>query len=1469
MRSPTFVTGLFSILIVFNISLAEPVHAESGPVRGIPGCVLWLDSNDIDANGKTDSITDGSEVNIWLDKSGRGNHAEQSDSEHQPSYLRNGLNDKPVLCFDGNDCLTNPIVNDWSGENWTVFATASLDQDSSDSWRGIIGNRFGSGKANWWTLGTKNNGASYLEFSPGRGVETSFVPKTRSVMVYSVVKRAATFHFFINGTKAGSFQAENVGGPTNQLRIGQWFVTEQGWDGNVAEIIVYGRNLGAPEREDVEAYLSDKWHIPFVRDLYKKKSTWVETMSALRERIEQVYGEQERLESIGKIGLDQELWQRIETDFPVQTAYMREDAAGEKLVAWFQSFDDVETAKKLISKVDPTTGKKVDRLIQAKVSSGSRLWLGLYEEAAISRTQFQSAGRQLQSVDFNSLQLAVEDLTRSFPGKYLKGQAYLKRIDKYRKQLPQIRKALRNRDRDALRQVEQILAFRREALLTNPLIDFDRLLLVKRKPLLREMPSGGWPDDTYGLPANWQSNSSLSRKNWDNEIAVLTLSPPEAELMSLFRSDDGSFIGDVDLHFDADKLLFSSIGTNGCWQIFEIGVNGSGLRQVTKGDQPDVNNYDACYLPDERIVFTSTAYMAAVPCVNGSSRTSNLYIMNSDGTDVRQLCFDQEHNWCPTVMADGRIMYLRLEYTDTPHAHDRVLFRMNPDGTGQGEYYGSNSYWPNALFYARPIPEHPTRFVGIVSGHHGVRRMGEMVVFDSSRARHEAGGAVQRIGAYGKKVQSDTDRKYGSPLIADQLVDASWPKFLHPYPLSDKYFLAASQPTPQSCWGIYLVDVFDNMLLLREEPGFVLFEPLPLRKTNKPPAIPDKVDLSVKDATVYMSDIYTGDGLKGIPRGSVKKLRVFTYHFLYPNMGGPQAVVGMEGPWDIKRIIGTVPVEEDGSAVFRVPANTPISIQPLDAEGKALQLMRSWFTAMPGEVISCVGCHERQNMVPPVKQTMATRKPPSDIRSWYGPTRGFNFEREVQPVLDRYCIGCHDGTSGIPDFKERKHITDYHATPSVFHTGGIDAGHFSVSYTELHRFVRRPGLESDYHMLMPMEFHADSTQLVQLLRKGHGNVRIDDEAWDRIITWIDLNAPFHGTWTEIAGEKRVKPFAKRRRELLKLYADMDEDPEAIPKLSLEKVKPVQPQPMPQFDYKKAVCRDWPFDKAEAKRRQAEAGNPVRVIELGEGSQMELVYIPAGDFIMGDANGFHDELPLSKTKVRSFWMGRLEITNKLFELFDPSHDSRVESRFSMQFGVRGFYVNGPEQPVVRVSWKQAMDFCNWLTDKTSTTFTLPTEAQWEYACRAGTNTPFFYGDLESDWSEFANLADEKLREFVCHTYKKERIPWLNANKYDDWIPKDIRFNDGGFLSDGVGNYESNAFGLIDMHGNVSEWTRTNYKAYPYHEDDGRNTLSLNEDKVVRGGSWRDCPERARSAFRIAYRPYQPVYNVGFRVVCEID
>jgi formylglycine-generating enzyme required for sulfatase activity len=188
--------------------------------------------------------------------------------------------------------------------------------------------------------------------------------------------------------------------------------------------------------------------------------------------------------------------------------------------------------------------------------------------------------------------------------------------------------------------------------------------------------------------------------------------------------------------------------------------------------------------------------------------------------------------------------------------------------------------------------------------------------------------------------------------------------------------------------------------------------------------------------------------------------------------------------------------------------------------------------------------------------------------------------------------------------------------------------------------------------------------------------------------------------------------------------------------------------------------------------------------------------------------------------------------------------------------------------VRISWHQAVAFCAWLSARTGLKAELPTESQWEYACRAGSATPFSYGDLDTDFSKHANLADLTTREFACDTYLHDRfVPLDNPTDSDDWLPKDARYNDGALVSARTGSYQPNPWGLRDMHGNVAEWTRSEYRPYPYVEDDGRNQLAGNARRVVRGGSWRDRPLRATSSYRLDYRPYHPVFNVGFRVILQ--
>jgi len=1001
-----------------------------------------------------------------------------------------------------------------------------------------------------------------------------------------------------------------------------------------------------------------------------------------------------------------------------------------------------------------------------------------------------------------SLRLAIEDLTKTFGAKYPKGDEYLKRLAK-----------IDAGDQTALDTLAS------EALLANPLLDFEKLIVRRTADL--------------GLPTNWQSNSSLRKGRYDNQIATLSPVRPSGKLTTLHSPKaEGDFVGDIDLHFDAGKMLFSRSQPAG-WDICEINADGSGLRKLPLISAKGVHNYDACYLPDENIIFTSTAPMIGVPCVGGSSHVTNLYRLETKTGAIRRLTFDQDHDWYPAMMNSGRVMYLRWEYSDISHAYSRILFSMNPDGTDQVAYYGSNSYWPNAMFYARQIPGSPSKFVAIVSGHHGLRRMGEMVLFDASKGRFEADGVVQRLG----------DRRGGKvePVILDNVAGKASPLYLHPFPLSDKYFLAAAQPSRNSLWAIYLVDVFDNVTLVKNDPTHHLAEPLPLAKTPRPAVIPSRVDLKRKDAVIQITDLYSGGGLAGVPRGTIKKLRIFTYNFAYHGMGGQGNRVGTDGPWDVKRIVGTVPVEPDGSAMFRVPANTPLSLQPLDSDGKAVQRMRSWLTAMPGETLACVGCHEKPGTVPSVARPAALKRKPSEITPWYGPTRGFSFDREVQaPVLDKYCIGCHNGKPR----KDKLTPPDLTLKPKETRGFKIMLGrnrkcNFTPSYWTLRAFVRSTN-EADVHMLVPYEFSADSSKLIRMLRKGHHNVKLPPEAWDRLITWIDLSAPYYGTWTENVGAAKVDRYRTIRNDLLKLYANIDENPEEILTLTSTPTAPIiPPQEKPRLDKAPKIDR-WPFDAAEAKKRQTASGaKTTRTIELAEGVKLVMKLIPVGQFVMGHPAGHRDEGPPRAVKIsQPFWMGSLEVTNAQYALFDPSHDSRIEAYPGNNFSVkvRGELVNAPDQPVCRISQTRAIAFCKWLSEKTGKEFALPTEAQWEYACRAGTDTPMNFGQIDSDHSTQANLADATCAK-VWH--------WVH--------PGGSEFNDKTFASARAGAYAPNAWGLHDMHGNVAEWTASQYGS------DGK--------MVIRGGSWNDRPKNATSSIRQALRPHELAYDTGFRVICK--
>jgi formylglycine-generating enzyme required for sulfatase activity len=743
------------------------------------------------------------------------------------------------------------------------------------------------------------------------------------------------------------------------------------------------------------------------------------------------------------------------------------------------------------------------------------------------------------------------------------------------------------------------------------------------------------------------------------------------------------------------------------------------------------------------------------------------------------------------------------------------------------------------LFYAKSVPGESNAFTAVVSGHHGAKRSGQLILFDVAKGRNDDKGVLQTIPGHGKPFKS---------IVTDQYFGGKWPKFLHPYPLNRDFHLAGVRLNSKDRYGVYLVDTFDNILPLLRSNSHHYLEPIPIRKRTKPPVIPERVNLKATDATIVLSDIYSGPGLAGVPRGSVKKLRVFKYEFSPRGFGG-HAQAGIQSGWDVKVILGTVDVEKDGSAMFQAPCNTPLALQPLDGEGKALALMRSWMTAMPGEVLSCIGCHESQNDAPPTKPAAASLKPRQTIKPWHGPVRGFSFLREVQPVLDKYCVGCHNGSTKLTTGAEKKPRINLADTKlGRFGDHNFMQNAMPQSYFQLQQFVRRPGPEGNLHLLTPLNYHANTSELVQMLTKGHHNVKLSDEAWDRLITWIDLNAQAHGSYGEMRLSGGAKKALKRRDDIYKEYATgLELESEVILKPYKKTETFIAPEKTPAPAPAPKVA-NWPF--------QAKPG-ATESLDLGDGVKMEVVSIPGGKFVMGSNTESPDELPMHAVTIeKTFKMGITEVTLQQYQQFAKDHKNGLYSKPGVVIRY-GFVMDKPAFPAIRVSWDQANAFCKWLAKKTGKKVSLPTESQWEWACRAGTNTRTSFGDDVTKYPGFANMSDP--------TSDNRRTKYMPSNHWS-LAQKNKASADKAHCLNDVGAYKPNAFGLKDMHGNVAEWTRSEMRPYPYSGSDGRNSSSPGR-KVVRGGSWNDRPVRSSSSYRLAYPSWQRVYNVGFRIIVE--
>lgn len=641
-------------------------------------------------------------------------------------------------------------------------------------------------------------------------------------------------------------------------------------------------------------------------------------------------------------------------------------------------------------------------------------------------------------------------------------------------------------------------------------------------------------------------------------LCILT-ADESGERIETLLEDAGGVLRDPDVSKDGRRLLFSwkKSAREDDFHLYEMDIETRRVRQLTKG--LGYADFEGIYLPDGNILFHSTRCIQTVDC--DMAEVSNLYLCAGDGGRIRRVGFDQVHTMSPTLMPDGRILVTRWDYNDRSQVWPQGLIQMNPDGTGQTEYYGNNSWFPTSILHARAVPG-SSKVVAILSGHHSLQQ-GKLALIDNRHGRQEADG-VQLIAPIRKTEPVHVDA-YGLALPA-----LEYPKgelFRYPYPLDEQNYLVSHTPevTPwkqfNRPYDLYWVSIDGEKELLAHDPTLGSFQIVPLAPREPEHQRPTLVDHRRDTGTFFVQDIYHGPGLTGVPRGTVKRLRVVALDFRPANVGriptkgpggestqcGPIAVGN--GSYDIKRVLGTVEVEEDGSALFDVPARTPVYFQGLDAKGHVVQSMRSWSTLQPGEYFGCVGCHENKATTPqPAALPIAMKRPAQQIVPFYGPPRGFSYAKEIQPIWNQRCIGCHHVSAG-----QKADAEDKNAAFSLLDKpvpGGASQRLWTESYLVLtkanpseigepNEIVNWLNVQSVPSMLPPYYAGSSKSKLVSVLEAGHYNAKLSAEEMDKIACWIDLLVPFCGDYAEAArwgpaDQRRFERRVEKRREMEEL-----------------------------------------------------------------------------------------------------------------------------------------------------------------------------------------------------------------------------------------------------------------------------------------------------------------------------------------------
>ncbi len=561
---------------------------------------------------------------------------------------------------------------------------------------------------------------------------------------------------------------------------------------------------------------------------------------------------------------------------------------------------------------------------------------------------------------------------------------------------------------------------------------------------------------------------------------------------------------DPDVSYDGERVLFCFKGSkDGSTSIYEIGLDGTGLRKLTDplacstnpGRHKEQHDVGPAYLPDGRIVFTSTRPNGLVPCNN--TGVDILHVMDADGGNVQRLSVNNVNEFDPFVLPDGRILHGRWEYVDKGALTQQSLWTIFPDSTNETALFANNMVRPEALLDARAVPGHPYLIAATLARHNATPR-GSVAIVDT-RAGKNAASAIANFEHAG-----------------DPTVDTG--DSCEPWPLSKDLLLFSGRQKRAKRNALELMTRDGRREVLYADPNICSHSPILLRPSKKPPVIPLATVADKSTGRFFVQDIY--QRLPGVEPGEVKWLRIIEETSRASGRPAGAApynqtfLLSAALAFSVKNILGIVPVEADGSAYFEVPAGRALYLQALDSDGRLIQSMRTFVQAVPGVTRSCIGCHERKYDTPTSKfNREALRREPSILQpeSWGS---GFmDYPSMVQPVFDRNCVSCHGGEKGFA---------------AELDLSGGWTEHFNISYENL--VSRREsqltasliagidcmnGTASWSAQILPPKAHGSAVApLAKVLLSGHKKriSKLDRTERDLLLAWIDTNGLYYGSW---------------------------------------------------------------------------------------------------------------------------------------------------------------------------------------------------------------------------------------------------------------------------------------------------------------------------------------------------------------------